>query len=118
MSSKRETHPYRAARQFERAVIKGTDERTFVVYRDFVRSFLRVRVNSKQFKRELRKAEKPYRINKRIYLNPKTGKPLTKREWNEIKRSLDVAFRFVYDQATEEAIAKKAVLLGLSLIHI
>ena len=32
--------------------------------------------------------------------------------WDAIKRSLDVAFRFVYDQATEEAIAKKAVLLG------
>ena len=108
---KRESHPYRAARQFEKSVTVPVENRSFVVYRDFVRSFLRVRVNQKKLREELRKG-KQFKIDGKVYINPKTGKPLKKREWEEIKRSLDVAFSFVYDKATEEAIAKKAVLLG------
>ena len=107
----RETNPYRASRQFERQILRETDKRAFVVYKDFVRSFLKVRVNSRKLREELRKA-KEFRIEGDVYLNPKTGKPLTKKEWNIIKKSLSVAFRFIYDTDTEEAIAKKAVVLG------
>ena len=107
----REQSPYRALRQYEKRILKGTDERMFVVYRDFIRTFLRVRPDSKRFKSELRKARQ-FRIEGKIFINPKTGKPLKKREWDEIKRSLDTVFNFIYDEATEAAIAKRAVVLG------
>ena len=107
----RETNPYRAARQFERQILRETDKRAFVVYKDFIRSFLKVRVNSRKLREELRKA-KEFRIDGEIYLNPKTGKPLTKKEWDVIKKALSLAFTFIYDVETEGAIAKKAVVLG------
>lgn len=107
----REDSPYRAVTQYLNRILKETDGKTYIVYRDFVRTFLKVRPNSKQFKSELRKA-KEFRIGGKVYLNPRTGKPLTRSEWKAIRDSLESVFGFIYDKATEEAIAKKAVVLG------
>lgn len=52
-----------------------------------------------------------FRLNGKIYINPKTGKPLTATEWKAIKRDLTKFFSSIYGQ-TEEAAVKQAVALG------
>ena len=50
-------------------------------------------------------------LNNRIFLNPKTGKPLTKAQWAIIKKDILKAFSYLYT-AEEERIALHALALG------
>lgn len=104
-----EASPYKAVRQYEKRVLSGSDKRTFVVYSDFIQRFLQVGTNERRFMSELRKA--PYRIDGKVYINPKTGKPLKKAEWQAIKKALADSFTFVYG-SSESSIARQAVVLG------
>ena len=113
----RETNPYKSVRQYESRIMLDVSRRMFVVCRDFIQDHLKLKVDEKKLNLELKKAE--FKLGGKVYINPKTGKPLTKKEWDTIKKSLDTAFRFVYDKSTEEAIARKAVVLGkiLTTMH-
>ena len=117
MNTLREDSPYRAVRQYEKQLIDATDKRLYVVFSDLIRSFLRITPKEKTLLEKARK--RPYKIGGKLYLNPKTGKPLTKDEWETIKKTLDVAFQFVYDRETEAILARKAVVLGkiLTVMH-
>lgn len=60
----------------------------------------------------LRKAKTdPFVLNKRIFLNPKTGKPLTKGQWATIKKEVLRVFKYIY-APEEERIAIHALALG------
>lgn len=50
-------------------------------------------------------------LNGRIFLNPKTGKPLTKAQWAIIKRDVLKSFGYLY-KTEEERIATHALSLG------
>ena len=114
----RETSPYRSVRQYEKRILSDVDGRMFVVCRDFIQNYLKLKVNEKQLKLELQKA-KDFKLGGKVYINPKSRKPLTKEEWDTIRKSLDIAFSFVYDKATEESLTRKAVTLGkiLTTMH-
>lgn len=55
--------------------------------------------------------DKPFKLDGRIFINPKTGKPLTKKQWKQIKKDLTRAFGIIYQQE-EERIVKVAMALG------
>ena len=53
----------------------------------------------------------PFVLSGRIFLNPKTGKPLTKKQWAVIKREILQVFNYIYS-FEEERIASHALALG------
>lgn len=101
-----ETSPWKAHRQFEELVVTTVSDRLLEL-------FLLIRKQWLHVKTEFRKAagEPLFRINGRIFINPKTGKPLTKEQWDEIVQTLDKALVQVFrDQP--EVLARRALLLG------
>lgn len=56
-------------------------------------------------------ASDPFVLNQRIFINPKTGKPLTKQQWAIIKKDILRVFRYIY-APEEERIAIHALALG------
>lgn len=61
---------------------------------------------------DVSKAKKdPFVLNGRIFINPKTGKPLTKGQWDIIKKDVLAAFDYIYANE-EERIATHALSLG------
>lgn len=104
-----EVSPYKSVRELilESAltVHKGLSE----LYNDIVRTWL-----------GLEKAnDNVFVLNKRIFLNPKTGKPLTAREWSLIKKDILRRFSYIYKNEDERiasyALALGKILKGLSL---
>jgi len=59
----------------------------------------------------LRKSDSEFRLNGTVFINPRTGKPLTKIEWKKIKESLQRAFKMVY-HTEEETLVKVAMAQG------
>ena len=53
----------------------------------------------------------PYKLNGQIFINPKTGRPLTIKEWKIIAKDLEKVFGYLYGH-TEEMLTKKALALG------
>lgn len=53
----------------------------------------------------------PFLLNKRIFINPTTGKPLTKGQWKIIKRDILKVFNYIY-APEEERIALHALSMG------
>ena len=53
----------------------------------------------------------PFVLNGRIFLNPETGKPLTKKQWTIIKKDILKVFKYIYGNE-EERIALHALSLG------
>jgi hypothetical protein len=60
---------------------------------------------------EFRKAEDPFRINGKIYINPKTGKPLSEKEWETVLQGIDRGFAYIF-RGQEELLVKRAMFLG------
>ncbi len=59
----------------------------------------------------LQKASTAFKLDGKIFLNPKTGKPLTKAQWAIIKKDLMRSFSYVYG-SQEKLLAETAVSLG------
>jgi len=57
------------------------------------------------------KAPSPFLLNGRIFINPKSGKPLSNADWMIIKRDILKAFNFIYS-GEDERIALHALSLG------
>jgi len=53
----------------------------------------------------------PFLLNNRIFIDPKSGKPLTKGQWKIIKRDILKVFNYIY-APEEERIASHALALG------
>lgn len=70
---------------------------------------------SKWLRSDLDKASDQYKLNGKIYINPKTGKYLTKKEWAEIQKDLNRIFKWLYN-GTTEGIVNKALATG-KILH-
>lgn len=57
------------------------------------------------------KESDPFVLNKRIFLNATTGKPLTTAQWKQIKQDVLSAFDYIYD-GEDERIVSQAMFLG------
>lgn len=106
----KEESPYLAIRQF----IEREQDRISDL---FLKLFLQIRKKwlrlDSEFTEELKKAidDDPFKLNGKIYISAKTGKPLTNKEWQLMLRSLDKYFVAIFKN-TPEMLVKKAMALG------
>ena len=69
-------------------------------------------ITTKWFKTTLKKADSDtLRLNGNIYINPKTGKYLTKGEWKLIQKELTRIFKDIFGN-TDDMLIKRAIALG------
>lgn len=97
-----EQSPYQAVRDAEEKLHKRTDELLFKLFRAIAKQWLGVVEKAKEVD--------PFKLGK-IRINPKTGKPLTRAEWNAIRKNLDRALRYVF-RDPDELMTRKAIALG------
>jgi len=102
-TQQKEISPYRAVRDLEQISKDRVEESLLGLYNLITTKWM-----------SLEKAVSPkgtFVLDNRIFLNPKTGKPLTNAEWKIIKKDILKAFDYIY--ATEEnRIALHALSLG------
>ncbi len=102
----KEQSPWKAHREFEKQVTDNVSDRLLEL-------FLTIRRQWLHQKGEFHKAQgdRAFKINGRIFINPKTGKPLTQKQWAEVVKTLDQAMvRLFADQP--EILVRRAMLLG------
>ena len=101
-----EKSPWRAHREYEERAIRVVSDRLLALFLEIRRKWLHL-------PGEFHKAagEELFRLNGRIFISPKTGKPLTVKQWNEVVRSLGEAVARIFrDQP--DALVRRALLLG------
>jgi len=59
----------------------------------------------------LSKAQGTFKLSGQIYINPKSGKPLTKKEWKIIRKDLERSFHYIFRHQDAQLI-KTAMALG------
>ena len=99
---KAEVSPFRAVRELE-SLSKDTVERGLLELFEAIRKTWIVA--------EKASPGQTFVLNGRIFINPKTGKPLTNAAWAVIKRDVLKAFDYIYANE-EERIALHALTLG------
>ena len=99
-SSASEVSPYRSVRQLVRSSKQQVEKRLLDVHNAIVTGWL-----------GLSKAVTPFKLSGKVYINPKTGKPLTKATWASIKKELARAFGYVY-AGQDALITATALSLG------
>jgi len=96
-----EISPFRAVRELEDTCKDHIEKGLLELYNEIVASWL-----------TLTKAKSnTFVLNKRIFINPKTGKPLTTAQWTIIKKNILKSFDYLYAHE-EERIALHALSLG------
>lgn len=106
-TSKEKVHeqsPWLAHKQYEASVTDPVSDLILKLFLDIRRIWLKQ-------PGEFQKAESLFKLNGKIFINPKTGKPLTMQQWKEILKTLDKAMLYIFKDK-EEALVKKAILLG------
>lgn len=98
----KEISPFRAVRELEDLSKDAVERELLQLYREISRKWLGL---------EKAKGSDPFVLNGRIFLDPKSGKPLTNKQWGIIKRDILKAFDYIYAQE-EERIALHAICLG------
>lgn len=98
----KEVSPYRAVRDLEMYSKNRVEEGLLKLYDAIRRTWLVA---------EKAGADSTFVLNGRIFINPKTGKPLTKAAWAIIKKDILKAFDYLY-AVEEERIALHAMSLG------
>lgn len=98
----KEVSPYRSVRELEEKTKQRVEKRLLELYKEIVRKWLHL---------EKAGGSSPFRLDGKIFINPKTGKLLTKAEWEKIKENLTKAFAMIY-KAEEERLVKVAMALG------
>lgn len=101
-TQKAEVSPFRAVRDLERISKERVEEGLLKLWDAIMRKWLGV---------EKAKGTETFVLNGRIFLNPKTGKPLTNAQWAVIKKDILRAFDYLY-AVEEERIANHALALG------
>lgn len=99
--AQKEVSPFRAVRDLENLSKKTVEEGLLELYRAIISSWVDIEKASKN----------TFILNGRIFLNPKSGKPMTKTEWAIIKKDILKAFDYIY-AVEEERIALHAMSLG------
>jgi hypothetical protein len=99
-----EQSPYQAIRDLEEQLLDEVDEGLYDLFSSMSSRWLR-----SPLQKALPSAE--FKLNGRVYINPKTGKPLTKKEWDIISRDVEKALGIVFQNA-QELLVYKAMALG------
>jgi hypothetical protein len=99
-----ETTPYNSLKEL-------TDDTVNEVQRKLFRFYTEIR--EQWISRSIKKAKdgRILKLNGKIYLNPKTGKPLTISEWNAIKKDIDNLTSWIFGNY-DESLVKRALALG------
>jgi len=95
-----EISPYKSVRQLTNSSKKMVEKRLLELHNEFITRWL-----------GLSKATGPLKLGGQIYLDPSTGKPLSKAKWKRIKAEIMRAFAYVYG-TQEDKIVKTALSLG------
>ena len=98
----KEVSAYKSVRDLERLSKHRIEKLLHKLYTSIIRQWV-VLAKSKE--------DDVFRLNGNIYLNPKTGKPLTNIEWKILKSNITNAFGYIYKDE-EDRIALKALALG------
>lgn len=98
----KEISPFRAVRDLEMICKNRVEEGLLKLYEDIRSTWFRIEKASKN---------SPFVLSGRIFINPRTGKPLTVGDWATIKRDVLKAFDYLYAYE-EERIALHALSLG------
>jgi hypothetical protein len=99
----KEVSPFKAVRDLEELSKKTVEKGLLKLYNEMRKTWF-----------SMEKAVNPkaaFVLNGRIFINPKSGKPLTNAEWKIIKSDVLKAFNYVYSNE-EERIALHALSLG------
>ena len=99
-----ETTPYKSLEQLIEETFDAVQKRTYRFYQEIVDQWC---------KRTMSKAKdgRILKLNNKIYLNPKTGKPITIKEWNIIKQDIKNLTDWIFSDY-DESLVKRAVALG------
>jgi hypothetical protein len=98
----KEISPFRSVRDLERISKDRVEEGLLKLWDAINRTWIDV---------EKAKGTETFILNRRIFLNPRTGKPLTNAEWAIIKKDVLAAFDYLY-AVEEDRIALHAISLG------
>jgi hypothetical protein len=102
----REESPWKAHQEYEKTATEEISKR-------ILKLFLEIRSKWLKIEGEFRKAKEDelFRLNGKIYINPKTGTPLTQKQWNEVLRNLDMALVRLFKDAPT-VLVNRAMMLG------
>jgi len=98
----KEISPYQAVRDLEVVSKTRVELLLYDLYQQIDRKWLRL---------EKAVDNSPFKLNNKTFLNPKTGKPLSKSDWVQMKADLTKAFGYIYSKE-DERIVKVAIALG------
>jgi hypothetical protein len=78
-------------------------DRLYLLWSDIITKWLKL---------DIKKADTtPFKINGKILIDPRSGKPLTRTQWKQIQRDLNAAFKYIYGD-TDTAMLNQAVAMG------
>ncbi len=97
-----EPTPYTALRELGNEVFRVGEEGMSAIWAEIQKKWLRT---------ELFKAAQIYKLNGKTFLNPRTGKPLTIKEWKVIQKDLERVFGKLY-ASQQDAMVNQAVAMG------
>lgn len=98
-----EPTPYKVLDTLAKDIFNSVSTELIALFEDILKTWLRTKVE---------KARSPrLKLNGKVYINPKTGKYLTEKEWKIIQDDLTKIFSDLYGRS-KEAIIKKAMALG------
>lgn len=99
-----EPTPYKALRELTDKVHADVQNRLLELWGQIVKKWLRL---------ELSKASEddPFKLNGKLFINPETGKVLTRKEWKSIQNELTAAFSSLYGDS-QEAMVRSAMAMG------
>ena len=113
---KTEPTPYRALAEladYTRALITSGLR---LIFNNIVTTWLRLPL-SKSFEYDYydslfkARAEEPFQLNGKTYINPRTGMPLTNADYEQITKDLERCFGYLY-QGADDFLVKQAIALG------
>jgi hypothetical protein len=101
-----EKSPWAAHRDYETMVSDATSKQLLAL-------FLAIRDKWLRLPGPFKKAagDNLFKLNGKVFISPKTGKPLTKKQWEAVLGSLDKAMIRIFKD-TPEMLVKKALVLG------
>jgi hypothetical protein len=99
-----ENSPYKSVKQLSDEMFDDVQNRLYRFYEE---------LRDQWIKRQMHKAKdgRILKLNNKIYLNPKTGKPMTMSEWKIIKKDIQQLTDWIFGDY-DEALVKRAVALG------
>jgi hypothetical protein len=102
--SHQEQSPYLAMRELEEQIVDEVEEGLYQLFSAISRTWLRTPLVKA-------KSDLPFKLNGRIYINPRTGKPLTNKEWEIIVHDVEKALGHIF-RGSKELLVYKAMALG------